>query len=57
MKKSDGTLQVFSDEKSANNLAKKLIKKRIKFSINPTSLEDIFYMLAGDINGGENESE
>ncbi|MCL4406862.1 ABC transporter ATP-binding protein [Candidatus Parvarchaeota archaeon] len=57
VKKSDGTLQVFSDEKSANNLAKKLIKKRIKFSINPTSLEDIFYMLAGDINGGENESE
>lgn len=57
VRKSDGTLQVFSDEKSANNLAKKLIKNRVKFSINPTSLEDIFYMLAGDINGGENESE
>jgi ABC-2 type transport system ATP-binding protein len=58
VKKNDGTLQVFSDEKSANNLAKKLIKKKVKFSINPTSLEDIFYMLVGDINRGEeNESE
>lgn len=53
VKKNDGTFQVFSDEKSANNLAKKLIKKKVKFSINPTSLEDIFYMLVGDINKEE----
>lgn len=58
VKKNDGTFQVFSDEKSANNLAKKLIKTKIKFSINPTSLEDIFYMLVGDINKEEeNENE
>ena len=53
VKKNDGTFQVFSDEITANNLAKKLIKEKVKFSINPTSLEDIFYMLVGDINKGE----
>lgn len=53
VKKNDGTFQVFSDEITANNLAKKLIKRKVKFSINPTSLEDIFYMLVGDINKGE----
>ena len=53
VKKNDGTFQVFSDERTANNLAKKLIKTKVKFSINPTSLEDIFYMLVGDINKGE----
>jgi ABC-2 type transport system ATP-binding protein len=58
VKKNDGTFQVFSDEKSANNLAKRLIRKKVKFSINPTSLEDIFYMLVGDINREEeNENE
>lgn len=58
VKKNDGTFQVFSDEKSANNLAKRLIRKKVKFSINPTSLEDIFYMLIGDINREEeNENE
>ncbi len=53
VKKNDGTFQVFSDEITANNLAKKLINRKVKFSINPTSLEDIFYMLVGDINKGE----
>jgi ABC-2 type transport system ATP-binding protein len=53
VKKNDGTFQVFSDEKAANNLAQKLIKTKVKFSINPTSLEDIFYMLVGDIDKGE----
>ncbi|MCL4376713.1 ABC transporter ATP-binding protein [Candidatus Parvarchaeota archaeon] len=53
VKKNDGTFQVFSDEITANNLAKKLIKTKVKFSINPTSLEDIFYMLVGDINKEE----
>ena len=53
VKKNDGTFQVFSDERTANNLAKKLIKTKVKFSINPTSLEDIFYMLVGDIDKGE----
>ena len=57
IRKEDGTIQVFSDEKSANNLAGRLIKKGIKFSTNPTSLEDIFYMFIGDINrGAENEN-
>ncbi|MGC8533840.1 MAG: ATP-binding cassette domain-containing protein [Candidatus Parvarchaeum sp.] len=53
VKKNDGTVQVFSNEAAANNLAKKLIISRVKFSINPTSLEDIFYMLVGDINKEE----
>ena len=53
VKKNDGTFQIFSDEITANNLAKKLINRKVKFSINPTSLEDIFYMLVGDINKGE----
>ena len=58
VKKNDGTFQVFSDERSANDLAKKLIKTKVRFSINPTSLEDIFYMLVGDINREEeNENE
>lgn len=41
----DGHTQVFATEREANKLAERLISKNIKFSINPTSLEDIFYGL------------
>ncbi|EFD93059.1 MAG: ABC transporter related protein [Candidatus Parvarchaeum acidophilus ARMAN-5] len=58
VKKDDGTMQIFSSEKEADRLASEFIKNRVKFSINPTSLEDIFYMLVGDINQEEsNEKE
>ncbi|MEM0143463.1 MAG: ABC transporter ATP-binding protein [Candidatus Parvarchaeum sp.] len=50
VRKDDGTIQIFSSEKEADRLASIFIKNRIRFSINPTSLEDIFYMLVGDIN-------
>ncbi len=50
IKKDDGTLQIFSSEKEADRIAAILIRDKIKFSINPTSLEDIFYMFVGDIN-------
>ncbi len=58
LKKRDGTMQIFSSEDEADRLARLFIKTKIKFSINPTSLEDIFYMLVGDINmEEENEKE
>ena len=58
IRKEDGTTQIFSSEREADRLASIFIKKSIKFSINPTALEDIFYMLVGDINQeGENEKE
>lgn len=48
--KKENSMQVFLSKKEAYNLASKLIRKGIKFSVSPTSLEDIFYMLVGDIN-------
>jgi ABC-2 type transport system ATP-binding protein len=41
----DGSMQILTSAEDADRLSSKLIKDRIKFSINPTSLEDIFYYL------------
>jgi ABC-2 type transport system ATP-binding protein len=58
IRKEDGTKQIFSSEKEANKLASEFIQDKVKFSINPTSLEDIFYMIVGNINEEkENETE
>lgn len=39
----DGSMQIITTEKEANSFALKLIKKGVRFSINPVSLQDIFY--------------
>jgi ABC-2 type transport system ATP-binding protein len=41
----DGTYQILTSESDAFEIARELIKKKIKFSTNPVSLEDIFYYL------------
>ncbi len=41
----DNKIQIFADEKEAEIITKELIDKKIKFSYNPISLEDIFYYL------------
>ncbi len=50
VKKDDGTMQIFTDQKEAGRLTSEFIKNSVNFSIDRTSLEDIFYMLIGDIN-------
>lgn len=41
----DGTMQILTTEDEANKLSSELIKGRVRFSMNPLSLEDIFYYL------------
>jgi ABC-2 type transport system ATP-binding protein len=41
----DGFRQIITSEQEADRLAKRFIQDRTKFSINPISLEDIFYYL------------
>lgn len=41
----NGLKQIVTTEQEANTLAKRFIQDKIKFSINPISLEDIFYYL------------
>ncbi len=41
----DGSVQILTTEEEAGRLAEKLVKDKARFSINPTSLEDIFYYL------------
>lgn len=56
----DGSTQVLTTEKEAFRMSKSLISKGMKFSINPVSLEDIFYYIVKkpiDIGEGENENE
>jgi len=41
----DNKIQILADEREAELITKELIDKKIKFSYNPISLEDIFYYL------------
>ena len=41
----DGYRQIATTEKEARELSSELIRKGIKFSMNPISLEDIFYFI------------
>ena len=41
----DGHLQIMTTEKEANELSRKLIRKGVKFSMNPLTLDDIFYYI------------
>ncbi|MCL5428165.1 MAG: ABC transporter ATP-binding protein [Candidatus Marsarchaeota archaeon] len=41
----DGGMQILTDEQEAFRVSKELIKKGIRFSSNPVSLEDIFYFI------------
>jgi ABC-2 type transport system ATP-binding protein len=41
----DGSTQIITTEKYAYELTKKLVEKRIRFSMNPISLDDIFYYI------------
>ncbi len=50
----DGYTQVFISEKGAYDISKKLLARGISFSINPVSLDDIFYYY---VKSGLNESE
>ncbi len=41
----DNKIQILADEREAEMITRELIDKKIKFSYNPISLEDIFYYL------------
>jgi ABC-2 type transport system ATP-binding protein len=41
----DGSTQIFTTEEDAEELAERLVREKKRFSIYPTSLEDIFYYL------------
>lgn len=41
----DGSAQILTTEHDVNRLTSKLIKDKLKFSINPVSLDDIFYYM------------
>lgn len=41
----DGSRQIVTTEKEARKLSRKLIDKRIRFAMNPISLDDIFYYI------------
>ncbi len=54
----DGFTQVFVDEKSAYELSGRLLKSGISFSINPVSLDNIFYFYTkSGIEGHEDQEE
>ncbi len=54
----DGFKQIITSEQEADRLAKRFIQDRTKFSINPISLEDIFYYLVKkNIEFDEEEEE
>lgn len=42
----DGKVQILTTEEEALSLSRRLIEQRVHFSINPVSLDDIFYRLA-----------
>lgn len=50
----DGYTQILTDEKHAYELSKKLLERKISFTINPISLDGIFYYYA---KSGLDESE
>ncbi len=52
----DGRLQIFTSEKDAGPIAMSLIRKHIKFSTSPVSLDDIFYHFVKKPIEGEGEN-
>ena len=60
VKGNDGSMQILTEEKEAFRISRELIKKGIRFSTNPVSLEDIFYYIVkkpidkeGEEDGGD----
>lgn len=57
----DGYLQIMTTEREADLLSRRFIKERVRFSINPISLEDIFYFIVKkpihEEESGEEEEE
>ncbi len=56
----DGYVQIFATEREARKLGESMIKAKTRFSINPVSLEDIFYyFVKKSLNeeGEKNETE
>jgi ABC-2 type transport system ATP-binding protein len=54
----DGSMQILTNGHEADRIASRLIKNHTKFSINPTSLEDIFYYIVRKpIYAGNEEGE
>jgi len=51
-----GTIQIMTDETEAFHLARLLFEQRVKFSITPVTLDDIFFHLVGQKVGEENEA-
>jgi ABC-2 type transport system ATP-binding protein len=51
----DGNLQILTTNSAARKISESLIKKKVRFSINPVSLEDIFYYFVKRGPGGNNE--
>ena len=41
----DGQYQIVTTESEANRLSKELIDRKVRFSMNPLALEDIFYYI------------
>ena len=41
----DGHYQIVTTEKEANEMSRKLISKKVRFSMNPLTLDDIFYYI------------
>ncbi len=54
---SDGSAQIITTEDEANSIAKGLIGRKVRFSINPVSLEDIFYYYVKKPIGNEEEDD
>ncbi len=56
----DGHLQIVTTELEANKLSRKLIDQKVRFSMNPMTLDDIFYFIVKkpiDDEDYENEEE
>ncbi len=53
----DGLKQIITSEDEADTLAKRFIQDKTKFSINPISLEDIFYYFVKRNIGSDEEQE
>ncbi|MEM3839383.1 MAG: ABC transporter ATP-binding protein [Candidatus Micrarchaeaceae archaeon] len=45
VKGADGTIQITTTESEANRLSKELVDNGVRFSMNPLSLDDIFYFI------------
>ena len=55
IKGEDGSMQILTNEEEAFRISKDLIKKGVKFSTNPVSLEDIFYYIVKKPIGNDDE--